>query len=236
MKLSQLNVTPKYNTSLPSTKKKITYRPFLVKEEKALLAAQESESISVMLETLKQVVEGCVEPDGVLENMTSFDLEYLFTLIRSKSVGEYSDLILPCGHCNLQNNKTKVRVDLRTVEVKQDKTISNKVKISDTVAVTLKYPSLSDLIEVQSKPESDVEFYTIMKSIETIYAEDDVYHAHEEEESELMAFINHLTSKQYSEIKEYIQTAPSAQIKVKYTCPACKAENERVLKGLNSFF
>jgi hypothetical protein len=235
MKLSQVNPTPKYPVTIPSNKKKASYRPFLVKEEKALLAAQESEDVGVMLTTLKQIVEQCIEPASAVAGMTSFDLEYLFTMIRAKSVGEYSDLIFTC-ECDSPKNKTKVSIDLRTVEVVFPEGISNKIKISDTITVLMKYPTMDELIEIESNRENTSREKLVASAIESIFVEDDVYHAKEEPESELAAFIDSLTSKQFALLEQFISESPVAQIKVKYKCVGCGKDNEKVLKGLSNFF
>lgn len=236
MKLSQVNPTPKYPVTVPSNKKKATYRPFLVKEEKALLAAQESEDIGVMLTTLKQIVEQCIEPASSVENMTSFDLEYLFTLIRAKSVGEYSDLVFTCSACDDPKNKAKVSIDLRTVEVAFPEGVTNKVKISDNITVLMKYPTMEELIDIESNKDTIGREKVIASAIESIFVDDDVYHAKEEPESELVGFINSLTTKQFGLLEQFLSESPTAQIKVAYKCPACGTEHNKVLKGLNNFF
>ena len=236
MKLSQVNPTPKYPVTVPSNKKKASYRPFLVKEEKALLAAQESEDTGVMLTTLKQIVEQCVEPTSAVENMTSFDLEYLFTLIRAKSVGEYSDLVFTCTSCDDPKNKTKVSVDLRTVEVVFPEGISNKIKISDNITVLMKYPTMDELIDIESNKNTIGREKVVASAIESIFVDDDVYHAKEEPESELVGFINSLTSKQFGMLEQFLSEIPTAQIKISYKCPSCGSEHNKILKGLNNFF
>lgn len=237
MRLSEVNPTPKYPVTIPSNKKKATYRPFLVKEERALLAAQESEDLGVMLETLKQIVENCVEPKSSIEGMTGFDLEYLFTLIRAKSVGEFSELIFRCDTCTDANAKAKVSLDLRTVQVASPEGHTNKIKISDTITVLMKYPSMTELIKIQEqKDDPNVKELAILSSIESIFVEDDVYHVREEPESEVLAFLNGLTSKQFSLIESFFDTMPTAQIAVKYSCPVCGKEHNKLVKGLNNFF
>lgn len=236
MRLSEVNPTPLYPITIPSTKKKAKYRPFRVKEERALLAAQESEDLAVMLTTLKQVVENCIEPSGVVENMTSFDLEYLFTFIRSKSVGEFSELVFRCDTCEDPDAKAKVQIDLRKVEVFTPEEHSNKIKLSDTITVLMKYPTMDELIEIQNSTEEDAKQKAILSAMETIYVEDDVYHVAEETDSELKAFMDSLTSKQSKMLEEFFDTMPLVRIAVKYTCPVCKVEHNKHVKGLNNFF
>jgi ribosomal protein L44E len=236
MKLSEVNVTPLYPITIPSTKKKAKYRPFLVKEERALLAAQESENLGVMLETLRQVVTSCVEPSSAVESMTTFDLEYIYTLIRCKSVGEFSDLIFRCDTCDDENAKAKVSLDLRKVEVVFPEDVSNKIKLSDRIVVMMKYPSMEELAAIEGSEENDAKDEAIKSCIESIYVEDTVYHVKEERPEELNQFIESLTSRQFKMLEDFFDNIPTAQIPVKYTCPVCHKEHNKIVKGLNNFF
>jgi hypothetical protein len=237
MKLSEVNPTPKYPVTIPSSKKKATDRPFLVKEERALLAAQESEDLGVMLETLKQIVENCIEPQSSIASMTSFDLEYLFTLIRAKSVGEFSDLVFRCDTCTDEKAKAKVSLDLRTVQIVSPEGHSTKIKISDNITVLMKYPTMDELIQLQGNEETqDAKQKAIATCIDSIFVDEDVYHIKEEPESEVVGFLNGLTSKQFKALESFFDTMPAAQIAVKYTCPVCSKEHNKFVKGLNNFF
>lgn len=236
MKLSEVNPTPLYPITIPSTKKKAKYRPFRVKEERALLAAQESEDLAVMLTTLKQVVENCIEPSSLVENMTSFDLEYLFTLIRSKSVGEFSELVFRCETCETPDAKARVQLDLRKVEVFTPEQHSNKIKLSDTITVLMKYPTMDELIQIQNSTGEDSKQKAIIAAMDSIYVEDDVYHVAEETESEINAFMDSLTSRQNKMLEDFFDTMPLVRIAVKYTCPVCNKEHNKHVKGLNNFF
>lgn len=236
MKLSEINPTPKYPVTIPSNKKKAHYRPFLVKEERALLAAQESEDLGIMLTTLKQIVENCIEPASAVQNMTSFDLEYLFTLIRAKSVGEFSELIFNCDTCDDPKAKAKVSLDLRTVEVVSPPGHSNKIKLTDRITVVMKYPTMDELIELQDAKQTNAKELAIAAAIDSIFVEDEVYHVKEEPESELVAFLEGLTSKQFRMLEEFLENVPVAQIKVSYSCPVCGKPHNKVVKGLNNFF
>lgn len=233
MRLSEVNPTPMYPVVIPSTKKKAKFRPFRVKEERSLLAAQESEDLAVMLTTLKQVVENCIEPSTLVENMTSFDLEYLFTLIRSKSVGEFSELVFRCDTCEDPEAKARILLDLRKVEVHTPENFDNNIKISDNITVTMKFPTMDELIEIQESKNPDS---AIRSGMESIYVDDDVYHVKEEPKSEIDAFMDSLSSKQYKMLEEFFENMPAVRIPVKYTCPVCKTDHNKYVKGLNNFF
>lgn len=233
MRLSEVNPTALYPVVIPSSKKKAKYRPFRVKEERALLHAQQSGDLGVMLTTLKQVVENCIEPEGAAEGLTSYDLEYLFTLIRAKSVGEFSDLVFNCDHCDAPNAKAKVSVDLRNVEVHSPEGFDKKIKLSENITVVMRIPSMEELIEIQGDGSEGA---VIRLGIETIYVDDDVYHAKEETKEELDAFIESLSSKQYTMLEDFFESMPFARIPIKYKCPACGADHNKFVKGLNNFF
>lgn len=239
MKLSELNVTPLYPIEVPSTKKKVKYRPFLVKEERALLAAQESEDLTVMLTTLKNVVQSCVQPSEAVEQMTSFDLEYLFTMIRAKSVGEYSLLTFRCDVCPEDDEKARatVNMDLRKVQVVFPEKADNKIKLSDAITVLMKYPTMDELIEIQnSSGEEDSKLHAIKSCMVSIFVQDEVYNVKEEPIEELNGFMETLTSRQFKMLEDFFDNMPSAQIDIQYKCPVCGKEHNKVVKGLNNFF
>lgn len=237
MKLSEIQVTALYPAIVPSNKKKVTIRPFVVKEERALLLAQESEDQSVMLATLAQIVTNCCEPKEAVKDLTTFDLEYLFTTIRAKSVGEFSEIILRCDDCKDEKAKARVLLDLRTVEVHNNPEHKSLVKLSDTVSLTLRYPSLAQLAEIAGeKDEGKAKNLAVAASIEKVIVGDDVMRMDEERNEEIMAFVEKLTSKQVALIDKFFDTMPDVRIKVKYKCPVCSKDHDRFVKGINSFF
>ena len=234
MKLSEINPAPKYSITIPSTGKRGSYRPFLVKEEKALLAAQESEKEAVMLATLDQVVKACVTPDTITENLTSFDLEYLFTLIRAKSVGEISELVFRCDVCTVDEAKAHKLVDLTKVAVVTPKEHKRKIQLSDTVVVAMKYPTVDDLVAASGKDNSDE--LLLNASLDKVYAGDDVFNIAEESKEEIQSFMDSLNSKQRALIDEFFDTMPYTSIPVEYECPVCHKIHSKELKGINNFF
>lgn len=233
MRLSDVNVTPLYDTFIPSTKKRVKFRPFNIQEERALLTAHESEDTSVMINTLNQVVKNCVTPTPT--TLASFDLEYLFVQIRAKSVGEISTLIFTCTACN--EGKIPVEINLGDVHLIEDPAHANKMSVSDTIVVQLKYPSVESLIDIESiKDEEESKFRAVCASVETIFVGDEVIEAKDETPEAITKFINTLTSKQYKPLTTFFDTMPEVAATVKFRCPKCKAENEKVIKGLNNFF
>lgn len=231
MKLSELNTTPRYPITIPSTGKKTTFRPFLVREERALLTAQESGDISTMLATMESVARNCL--DKPPEQFTTFDLEYVMTLIRAKSVGEYSDLVFYCASCDSPDAKTTVSVDLTSVQVsKNEQTF--KVKLHDKLTAQLKYPSIQDAVAINDA--TDKEFELIKRCMDKLFTEDETFNLAEEPDSEIEDFVATLTPEQKKKIEYFVDNIPYTFIRVQYKCPVCGKEHDRELKGINSFF
>lgn len=235
MKLSEIISSPTYPIIIPSTKKATSFRPFLVKEEKALLAAQESEDQLIMLSTLDAVVRSCITKCP--EKLMSYDLEYLFTHIRSKSVGEFSDLIFRCQACDDPKAKKKVSVDLRKATVKTQTAHVQKISLSDSVVCMMKDPCVTDLIEIQQiADQEEKEIATMKACISKVYYNDEVFDLHEETDEEIKAFFSSLNSKQQQQLEEYITTLPYVSIAVEFTCPVCGHAHNEELKGISNFF
>ena len=233
MQLTDINPTPLYPVTIPSTGKKIKFRPFVVKEERALLAAQNSEDNVVMLNTLIQVVMNCLTPQ--VTSLTNFDFEYLFTQIRAKSVGETSRLMFHCQHCD--EGKIAVEVDLSKVTVVAPEGYNKDVKLSPDLVIRMKHVSVEDLVDIESSyTGDDVEFESICKSIDTVFYKDNTIERIESTDQQIRDFVNGLSHDQYEKLKEFNRNQPTVQVSVKYRCPACQHENERTLKGLTSFF
>ena len=232
MKLSELNPTPVYDAILPSTGKSVKFRPFLVKEERALLAAQQSESVSVMLNTISSVVKNCLQEAN--KALTAFDVEFLFIHIRAKSVGEYSALTFTCRECD---KKTPLNVDIRRVSVKETKKQDLLIKLSDTVSIKMRYPTIDQLLDIEAEKDPDTIIEKTMACmIDTIYSGDEAISVKEEPISEILAFLDTLTSKQYAELRAFIDNTPTVELPVEWDCPHCKAKNNYTLRGLESFF
>ena len=231
MNLSEINPTPLYEVTIPSTQKRVKFRPFFVKEERALLAAYESEDTSVMLNTLSMVVKNCLNVE--VKNLTSFDIEYLFIQIRAKSVGEFTTLNFTCQSCE---KVTPMNVDIRAAEV-TGVNPNSIIVLSDNLSVKMKYPSIDNLLELEKNENSPNIIQTILIScMETIFVGAEALNVEEESSSELLAFTERLSSKQYKQLEEFILSTPTVELNVNWTCPGCKNKNHTLLTGLNSFF
>ena len=228
----------KYELTLPSQQKKIKYRPFLVKEEKILLMALETQKPEDMLEAVKNIVKSCTFNEINPEDYPLFDLEYIFLKIRSKSVGEISKIKVLCP----DDKKTyeKIEVDLSKVEVYVEDDHSNNIVLDEDrkLGVVLKYPSLkiinSGILTGDVKLEQMYEL--IVNSIEQIYEGDKVHMAKDTDKKELEDFVNNLSGEQMKNIQKFFETMPRLEQKVKVTNSKTKVESEVTLKGLADFF
>jgi hypothetical protein len=233
-----INTTPVYTLTLPSTGKDIKYRPFLVKEEKALLVAQQSEDPVVMIDSLKNVIQSCVQDNIDINTLATFDLEYIFTQVRAKSVGEIIDLQVKCDTCDDERAVSRISIDLTKLMVDKDPTHTNKIVLYDDVGVILKYPTMDVLKKMDSTDYEDVDqiFEIVVNCIDSIYTTDEMFSAKDQTKEELSEFLNNLTNDQFSKIQAFFTTMPRLKHEVDYTCPVCNKPHHKVLEGLQSFF
>lgn len=236
-----IQTTPTYNLVIPSTEKKVRFRPFLIKEEKALLIAQQSEDPAIMIDTLKTIIGGCITDPIDVESLATFDLEYIFTQIRAKSVGETVELLVGCDTDHgEQNDKARVKViiDLSTIKVEKSESHTNKIKLFGDVGVVMKYPTLDVIRSFNDLETEDIEavFSVIADSIDFIYQGDEVFYAKETPREEIIQFLNNLTTDQFKDIQTFFQTMPRIRKEIEYKCPLCGKEHKKVLEGLQSFF
>jgi ribosomal protein L44E len=223
--------TTTYNLVVPSTKKKLKYRPFLVKEEKILLIAQESESENQILQAVKDIIESCTFSKIDVNKIPMYDLEYIFLKIRSKSVGEVISFQLKCEECGEYN---KVELNLEDVEVQfPDEEIDPNIELTDSVGITLKPINLSDVTKAKGK---DVISEALISSIDSIYDSDNVYSASTCSKKELETFVDSLTHQHLEKIQKYLLNQPTLKHTIEYTCEKCGHKNSYELSGLQSFF
>lgn len=233
--------TPTYSLVVPSTGATVKFRPFLVKEEKALLIAQQSEDAQVMINTLKSVIKSCVQDNIDVNKLAIFDLEYIFLQLRGKSVGENIDLYLPCDEDHGADNekaKTKITLDINTINVEVGEGHTNKFELFDDVGVVMKYPTVEVLKQLDGLDENDFDkiFEIIALSIDYIYQGDQLFYASEQKKEELLAFVNNLSSEQFLKIQSFFETMPKLRKDVEYNCPVCGKHHKKMLEGIQSFF
>ena len=230
--------TPTYELVIPSTKKKVKYRPFLVKEEKVLIIAMESEDMSQIANAVKDVIKSCIMTRGVkVEELSTFDIEYLFLNIRGKSVGEEVEVMVTCPDDG--STKVPVTINLDEIQVKFDKDHSRDIKLDDTLTLRMKYPSMDEFVKnnfTVTDVNIDETFNVIMASIEQIYSEEESWSTSDCTKKELREFVEQLSSKQFKEIENFFTTMPRLSHTFTVTNPNTGVDNEVVLEGLASFF
>jgi len=225
----------KYTVIIPSTGKTIEYRPFLVKEEKILLIAQESNDSTQMFSSMKEIIRSCTFEKLDVDSITSYDLEYIFLKLRSKSIGEVSDINLECSECKTLN---PVSIVIDEIEVKIDPKASKTVMLTETVGVNLRHIRVKDmaLLADDKKPQSEIINNVVMASIESIFDEKNVYPSEKSTPAELTTFINSLSRAQMSKIENFIESTPKVQKDVNFKCLNCAHENTINISGTQSFF
>ena len=233
--------TPTYELKLPSSNKKVKYRPFLVKEEKILIIALETKNQSDITNAVTDVLKKCVLTKGIdIDTLPTFDIEYLFLNIRAKSIGEDIKLTVTCP----DDGKTKVPVTIYVDEIKVTKPRGHTkdIVLDDKMTLRMKYPSLSQFISSNFDTEDDAEelvdktFKVVADCIETIFTEEDAWDANDYTPQERLDFVNQLSSKQYKQVENFFSTMPKLTHTIEVVNPKTKEKGSVVLEGLANFF
>ena len=233
--------TPTYELKLPSSNKKIKYRPFLVKEEKVLIIALESKSQSEITSAVKDVLKQCILTKGVdVDSLPTFDIEYIFLNIRAKSIGEAIKVRVKCP----DDPKTEIPVTIYVDEIKVVKSKEHKTDIvlDDNMTLRMKYPSINQFIETNFDTNEDPKesvnktFKIISECIDQIYTQEDAWDAKDYTSKERVEFVEQLNSKQYKEVEKFFSTMPKLSHKIEITNPNTKKKSTVVLEGLADFF
>lgn len=246
MSLPVLN-TPTYSLTIPSTKKKVKYRPFLVREEKIMLLVKESKDSSEMLNAIKDVVKACTFNVVDPEKLSTFDLEYIFLQLRSKSVGETIELVMRCTNQVPESTeegfgdkmvecggKIEFAIDISKINVNFPENHSNIVMVEDTIGITFKYPSMDTLEELEKGMS---EFDVIVSLIDNIFDKDNVYDAKDSTKQQLVDFIESLTNQQYNKIMStFFETMPSLEHTQEFKCKKCGNKGSYTFRGVADFF
>ena len=231
--------TPTYQLELPSTGQSIQYRPFLVKEEKVLVIALESEDTKQIKNAIKNVIKNCILTRGIkVETLPTFDIEYLFLNIRGKSVGEELEVNIICP--DDEETQVTVNINLEDIEVQKLEDHTNQIKIDSSLMMEMKYPSLDQFIknnfDFNDKSAMDQSFDLISSCIDKVYSEDEVWAAADCTKKEMTEFLESMNSGQFKSIEKFFETMPKLSHKIKVMNPNTKVESEVVLEGLASFF
>lgn len=237
MALPKMNA-PLYNVTVPSTKKEVKFRPFLVKEEKSLLLAQQSEDPKVMINTLKSIIENCIVDKIDIDKLAIFDYEYLFTQIRAKSVGELVELLFLCDTCDDDKAKTQVNLDISKFEVEFPEGHDTKISLFDDVGIMMKNPSLDTLDKLEKIKDGDIDsiFDVVAECIESVYTTEEVFNTKDQTKQEVIEFLENLTQEQFKKIEGFFLTMPKLRQTVEYDCPVCNKHHVKTMEGLASFF
>ena len=233
--------TPQYTLDLPSTGKSIKYRPFLVKEEKILILALESEEVKQLTSAIKQILKDCIITKGIkVEELPTFDIEYIFLHVRGRSVGEAIELIITCSDDGTTEVPVKVFID--EIQVQKDPDHSTDINLGDGLVLRMKYPSLNEFIQnnfdFSSNDVSSIErsFDIVSSCIDMVFNADESWAASDCTKKELNDWIETLTSQQFKEVEKFFNTMPKLAHTFKVTNPNTKEESEVTLEGLTSFF
>lgn len=230
--------TPTYELVLPSTKKTIKYRPFLVKEEKLLVLALETEEQKQITNAVKSVIKNCIQTRGVkVETLPTFDIEFLFLNIRGKSVGEEVDVNIIAPDDGV--TEIPVKIDIDQIKVIENPEHNNKIKLNDELMMEMKYPSLEQFIKNNfdlNQSNFDQSFDLIASCVNKIYSEDEVWSADDVSKKEIIEFLEGMNSIQFKDIEKFFETMPKLSHTVKVKNKNTGVESEVVLEGLSSFF
>tara|TARA_Y100000385_G_C13093934_1_gene640189 strand:- start:533 stop:1234 length:702 start_codon:yes stop_codon:yes gene_type:complete len=232
MALPQLN-SARYETVIPSTGQSITFRPYLVKEEKILMLALESQDQNMIMRAIKDVIEACIFDNINVNELAIFDIESLFLHLRSKSVGENIDLKMKCDECESLSNISINVDDINAPDVSTD----NKIMLTESVGVVLKYPSFESITKLGDELDTvEGAFKMVAQCIDTIFDEDNVHDAKSESAKNLNEFLESLNSDQFQLLTGFFENMPAIKHNISFTCQHCGHNNEMELKGLQSFF
>jgi citrate lyase gamma subunit len=231
--------TPTYELELPSTGQNIKYRPFLVKEEKLLVLALESEDTKQITTAIKTVIKNCIETKNIkVESLPTFDIEFLFLNIRAKSVGEEIEVNIICPDDEETSVAVKINVD--DIQIQKNEEHNKQIKLDDSIMMEMKYPSLEQFIknnfDISSANAMDQSFELIGSCIDKIYTEDEVWTTGDVTKKEIAEFLEQMNSAQFKQIEKFFETMPKLSHTIKVINPNTQVESEVILEGLSSFF
>ena len=234
MALPKLNDTPKYSVDIPSMKKTVKFRPFLVKEEKVLLLAMESDEEDQVLGAILDTIDSCIMDDINITQLTTYDIEYLFTKIRGKSVGETTRVKLKCEACETEN---EVVIPLDDIKVVGDD-VDPIIELQPGMQLEMRHPAYYELKNdehIQSGETAAATFAMIRHCLKAIKTEDNVISLKDESVQEVDEFIESMNTEQFEKVREFVETIPAMKHDVEFDC-SCGHHNKIELKGMQSFF
>ena len=229
--------TPTYELTVPSTGKNIKFRPFLVKEEKILIIAMESQSDQQIAQAVNDVLSNCILTKGVkIDDLSTFDIEYLFLNIRGKSVGESVDVMITCPDDN--ETKVPVQINLDDIQIVKDDNHQRDIPLDDNLTMRMKYPAMGEFVKNNFSVDMKVDdtFDLVCSCIEQVFSEEESWAASDCTKKELHEFLEQLDSGQFKKIEQFFETMPKLSHTLNVTNPNTKVVNKIKLEGLNAFF
>jgi hypothetical protein len=237
MPLPKLSV-PEYELELPTTNEKVKYRPFLVREEKILFMAMESQDEKEMVGAVKNIIKNCTNIKRKVEDLATFEIEYLFLKVRAKSVGETTTFMVTCPDDG--ETQVEVKINLDDVELEMDDNHSRKIMLDDSVGVLMKYPSLDTFVKLnlssEEAPSMDNMFELAANSIEQIFSGEEVWESKGTPKKEILEFLESMNNEQFQMVQSFFETMPKLKKVLTVKNPKTEVESEVVLEGLASFF
>lgn len=229
--------TPTYELTVPSTKKKVKFRPFLVKEEKVLMIAQETKDQKTIINAMKEIIKACTFDNLEPDTLTMYDLEFIFLKLRAKSVGETVELQLPCEECDKRH---PIDINVDNIKIKYPKKkLASTIKLNDEVGVNLRHAQIKDFDSFQTSDDAAItdDMMSILRiSIDSIFDSNQTYHHSEVTPKELDTFIESLSRKQVDQMVEYLENIPKVREEIGFKCDSCGKENIHVIEGTEAFF
>jgi DNA-directed RNA polymerase subunit M/transcription elongation factor TFIIS len=232
MALPKLHTSPQYSCKIPSTGEVVSYRPYLVKEEKVLMIAFETGDQKEALGAIVDTLQACVTEDINMKELSTFDIEFLFTQIRSKSVGEVATILIPCSACGHKNEN-----DIQLSEIHVDVPEASRIiELTPSISVEMKYPTYATVIGMNLEGnETELGFEMLSQSVSAILTEDERIDTRDVSKQELMDFIEQMTTDQFKKVSVFLQDMPSLNKDVEFNCEKCNHPNSTTLKGISDF-
>lgn len=226
---------PVYEMIVPSTKKKIKYTPFLVRDKKALMLAHMSEDVKTMVNTLKEIIKNCVVGKIDVDSLATFDIEKIFCMLRAKSEDELVKLSIECAGCK---KETHTKIDLTSIEVNFPKGHTNKFTLFDKVGVVMKYPTYDMIVDITEKANDRVEaaFDSIIRCMDYIYNDEEIHKIKDTPKEDVIEFLENLTEQQLKKLESFFETMPKFSHTIDFKCPHCAREEKINIEGIENFF
>ena len=235
MALPKLNDTPKYSVKIPSTQATVRFRPFLVKEEKVLLLAMESDDTKDIVLAILDTISACVADNIDVKKLTTYDVEYLFTQIRAKSVGETTAVTIECESCK---EKNQVTVDINSIEVHGLENVNYNILLSPDMELELKHPTYDDIINdptIDEENPTETLFAMIRHCMKNLKTEEELINLENETPQSIDEFVGSMNTEQFESVREFVDNVPVMKYDIEFDCK-CGHNNKRELSGIQSFF